>query len=67
MPLFKYKSLEEANAQLQNLLPQSPVKRMKRIEALIQAFNPPKKIERGVIKFSSFDEANKHRERTSRA
>lgn len=62
MPIYKYKSLEEAEHHLHELLPPDPLVRLQRVQALFAAFRPPKKIQRGIFRFKSLDEANQHRQ-----
>jgi len=64
MPVIKYKSFEEAEKDLSRLLPNDPIKRLLRLQEIINRINPPKKIQRGVFKFKSITEANTHRDST---
>ena len=60
MPVYKYKSFEQAEAHLKELLPADPLERLLRLQALLAPLLPPKKIQRGVFKFKTIEEANRH-------
>jgi len=64
MPIYKYKSLEEAEKHLQQLLPADPLVRLKRLQEIVNFLKPPQRIERGVFRFSTLAEANAHRNST---
>ncbi|NUO78971.1 hypothetical protein HUU05_02765 [candidate division KSB1 bacterium] len=61
MPLYKYRSLEEAERHLHQLLPQDPLIRFMEVDELVSALKPRKKIARGIFRFKSLAEANEHR------
>ena len=61
MPVYKYKSFEEAEKHLQRLLPADPLLRLQRLQELVNFLKPPQKIHRGVFRFSTHAEANAHR------
>ena len=61
MPVYKYKSFEEAEKHLQQLLPADPLVRLQRLQEMITVLKPPRKIQRGVFRFKSLTEANEHR------
>lgn len=62
MPVFKYKTHEEAEQHLDELLPSNPLKRLARLHEINDAIRPPSKIEKGVFYFKTIQEANEHRE-----
>ena len=61
MPLYKYRSFQEAEAHLQELLPADPLVRLKRLEKLLVGLKPRMPIQRGLFKFKTMEEANHHR------
>ncbi len=61
MPVYKYKSLEEAEKHLRELLPSDPLVRLRNLEELLSVLQPPKRIARGVFRFKTLAEANRHR------
>lgn len=61
MPVYKYRSLEEAEKHLQELLPADPLVRLRQLEELVSALLPPKPIARGIFRFKTMEEANAHR------
>ena len=61
MPVYKYRSLEEAEAHLKELQSADPLQRLSDVMDLVFALKPPRKIPRGVFKFKSLEEANEHR------
>jgi hypothetical protein len=61
MPIYKYRSLEEAEAHLKELLPSDPLERLRQLEAIVTVLKPPRKIQRGIFKFRTLEEANEHR------
>ena len=61
MPVYKYRSLEEAEKHLQELLPADPLVRLRQLEELLSALLPPKPIARGIFRFKTMEEANAHR------
>lgn len=61
MPLYKYRSFQEAEEHLQKLLPADPLERLRSLEVILAALKPRKAIPRGVIKFKTLEEANRHR------
>ena len=61
MPIYKYRSLEEAEAHLNQLLPADPLLRLKRLEKLLIGLKPRPAIQRGLFKFKTLEEANQHR------
>ncbi len=64
MPIYKYKSLEEAEKHLQQLLPADPLVRLQRLQEFVNFFKPSQRIQRGVFKFLTLAEANAHRNTT---
>lgn len=65
MPIYKYKSLEEAEKHLQKLQPSDPLELLSALQDMVYSLIPHGKIQRGVFKFKSIEEANKHREETT--
>ncbi|MCG3119895.1 MAG: hypothetical protein ALAOOOJD_02448 [bacterium] len=65
MPIYKYRSLQQAEAHLQELLPADPLLRLKRLEKLLAGLRPPIVIQRGLFKFRTLEEANQHRQATT--
>ena len=61
MPVIKYKSFEEAQKHLSRLLPDDPIKRLLRMQEFINRFRSHQKVDRGIFKFKTISEANKHR------
>ena len=64
MPIYKYKTFEEAEAHLKELQPSDPLARLKRLERLLRTLLPRKPIQRGLFRFRTLEEANRHREET---
>ncbi len=62
MPIYKYRTLEEAEKHLQELTP-DPWARLSKAMKLSRTLRPRKPVGRGVIKFKTLEEANRHRER----
>ena len=62
MPIYKYRSFEEAEKHLHKLLPADPLLRLQRLQEITAVLSPPIEIPRGVFRFKSFAEANAHRE-----
>lgn len=62
MPVFKYKSFEEAERALWNFNPDK--KYLKQVSDLFELANRlnPIKYPRGIFKFKTIEEANRHRE-----
>ncbi|MFQ5640825.1 MAG: hypothetical protein ACE5IR_22835 [bacterium] len=63
MPVYKYKNFEEAEEHLKQLQSNDPLERLSKLEAIMTALKPRRKIQRGIFKFKTHEEANKHRER----
>lgn len=61
MPVYKYRSLEEAEKHLAQLLPADPLVRLRQLEEFVAALLPPKPIVRGIFRFKTMEEANAHR------
>ncbi len=61
MPVYKYRSFEEAEEHLKKLLPTDPLERLRQLERIIIVLKPPRKIQRGIFKFRTLEEANEHR------
>ena len=61
MPIYKYKTLEEAEKHLQELQPADALKRLAKLEIILSRLQPRKKIQRGLFKFKTLEEANRHR------
>lgn len=66
MPVYKYRSLEEAEAHMKKLMPQDPLQRVSDLQDLVYALRPPQPAQRGVFKFRSIEEANKQLEQTAK-
>ncbi len=65
MPLYKYRSFQEAEAHLEKLLPADPLERLKRLEKFLVGLRPRTSIQRGLFKFKTLEEANQHRRMTA--
>lgn len=65
MPLYKYKSLEEAEQHLRQLQSKDPLQRLSDLQDLVYTLRPPRKIQRGIFKFRTLEEANQHRQATT--
>jgi hypothetical protein len=65
MPVYKYRTFEEAEEHLEQLLPTDPLQRLSKLGVLLKALIPSKKIQRGIFKFKTIKEANQHRESTA--
>lgn len=61
MPVYKYRSLEEAERHLHELLPQDPLVRFAEVDEMVAVLKPRKKIARGIFRFKTLAEANEHR------
>lgn len=61
MPIYKYRSFEEAEKHLHKLLPADPLVRLRRLQEITALLSPPKQIPRGIFRFKSLTEANAHR------
>jgi len=62
MPIYKYRSLEEAEEHLKKLQPKDPLQLLSDLQDMVFALKPPKKIKRGIFKFRTLEQANKHRQ-----
>ncbi len=62
MPIYKYRSLEEAEEHLKKLQPKDPLQLLSDLQDMVFALKPPKKIRHGIFKFRTLEEANKHRQ-----
>ena len=62
MPIYKYRSLEEAEEHLKKLQPKDPLQLLSDLQDMVFALKPPKNIKRGIFKFRTLEEANKHRQ-----
>ena len=62
MPIYKYKSLEQAEAHLKKLLPADPLVRLAQVEEIVRVLKPLRPIQRGIFKFKTMAEANQHRQ-----
>jgi len=62
MPIYKYKTLEQAEKHLKKLQPKNPFKRMSVQFDLISVLKKKPKFQRGIFKFKTIEEANRHRE-----
>lgn len=62
MPVYKYRSFQEAEEHLNTLLSDDPLERVRRLESMLKLIRPPKKIQRGIFKFKTLEEANLHRQ-----
>lgn len=62
MPVYKYKTFQEAQAHLSELQQDlSPIERLAILQNLRYAIKPQRPCQRGVFKFRTFEEAEKHR------
>lgn len=64
MPIYKYRSLEEAEKHLEKLLPADPITRLRRLEIFLVGLRPPKPVQRGIFKFKTLEAAAEHRRKT---
>lgn len=62
MPIYKYRSLEEAEEHLKKLQPKDPLRLLSDLQDMVFALKPPKKIKCGIFKFRTLEQANKHRQ-----
>ena len=62
MPVMKYKNFEDARNDLNRILPEDPINKLLRLQRLVNQLQPPKPVHRGIFKFKTMAEANKHRE-----
>ena len=64
MPIYKYQSFEDAEKHLDKLLPVDPIDRLVRLQNMLAGILPPNsiKIQRGIFKFKTLEEANRHRQ-----
>jgi hypothetical protein len=65
MPVYKYKSLQEAERHLRKLQSQDPLQRLSDLQDLVFTLKPPGKIQRGIFKFKTLEEAARHRQITT--
>jgi hypothetical protein len=65
MPIYKYKSFEEAEQHLKKPQPEDPLQRLSDLQDLVYILKPPGKIQRGIFKFKTMEEADQHRRMTS--
>lgn len=65
MPIYKYRSFEEAEKHLGQLLPSDPLQKFSRLQLLLRGLMPTTEIQRGIFKFKTIEDANRHRERAS--
>lgn len=65
MPVYKYKSLEEAEAHLKELMPKDPLQLLSDLQDMVYTLKPPGKAQRGLFRFKDFQQANKHKEKTT--
>lgn len=65
MPVYKYRSLEEAEIHLRKLMPKDPLQLVSDLQDLVYTLTPPGHAQRGLFKFKDFEEANQHQERTT--
>lgn len=63
MPVYKYRSFEEAEDHLKQLLPSDPLERLKQLQEIITVLKTPRKIQRGIFKFKTLEAANEHRKK----
>lgn len=61
MPVYKYKSFQDAREHLKELQPPYPLRRLSNLQELLYALKPQKPCQRGIFKFKTLEEANKHR------
>ncbi|MDZ7289443.1 MAG: hypothetical protein ONB44_21910 [candidate division KSB1 bacterium] len=66
MPVYKYRSFHEARAHLAKLQAPDPLEKLARLEAFIRTLQPRKKLERGIFRFKTLEEANLHRKNSLR-
>lgn len=61
MPVYKYKSFEAASAHLEELTPLDPFERLSKLQYILESLmGSAKDIPRGVFRFATLEEANKH-------
>ncbi|NUM79147.1 hypothetical protein HUU40_32720 [candidate division KSB1 bacterium] len=65
MPIYKYKSFAEAEQHLKELQSRDPLRRLSDLQDLFYALKPPGKVQRGLFKFKTLEEADEHRRRTT--
>lgn len=65
MPIYKYKSFAEAEQHLKKLQSQDPLRRLSDLQDLLYALKPPGKVQRGLFKFKTLEEADEHRRKTT--
>jgi hypothetical protein len=61
MPVYKYRSFKESEEHLKKLLPSDPLVRAAKLEEILKQLKPTRPIQRGVFKFKTLEEANRHR------
>ena len=64
MPVFKYKSFEEAREALWKIKPDTNLKSLSILWDIALFLNPHTKCQRGVFKFKSLEKAQRHRKKT---
>lgn len=62
MPVYKYKSFEEARQALWKINPDESLESLSKLWDLAGLLIRDRKFHRGVLKFKSLEEANKHRQ-----
>ena len=62
MPVYKYKTPEQAERHLKELQPKDPLERLSIQFDLLSVLKSPRKFQRGIFKFKCIEEANRHRE-----
>ncbi len=61
MPVYKYKSFQEARMHLKELQPIDPLEKLSNLQELLYALKPQKPCKQGIFKFRTLEDANKHR------
>lgn len=61
MPVYKYRTFQAAREHLKELQPKHPLAKLSNLQALLYALKPPKSCSKGVFKFKTLEEANRHR------
>lgn len=61
MPVYKYRSFQAAREHLKELQSSHPLAKLSNLQALLYALRPPKPCAKGVFKFKTLEDANRHR------
>ncbi len=60
--IYKYKTFQDAQTHLDELLPKDPLEVLSRTWELAEGLHSRKNVQRGILKFKTIQEANKHKE-----